>query len=667
MLFKWEVKLPTLEGQKLITLTSSDLEQLRKAHGNNHPTVALGILMLLSLVSDTPLENEIKPFRVYQRFKNQLVYNTESAMSHLSNLSDQLHKQLKHTDKHLSTGAFLSGFKDTPVFREYLSFTRTFDPRLLQYIDSVTLFLKKMHYVDPELDANSLRDWLEVEERLGNLDLPTTILHSLRAIITRALPNKIDSLPFLPKHGSGAVAERGVRTTAHKNAVISLHPRIQHMIERWFGVPLSTILPSEDVIARAVALEMSRLKFVAKDRYKSRSICMEPDIFQYSQQGVRLHLEAEMQSHLFRDAIDITNQSNNQEAAIFGSEFPSSIDTIDLSSASDTLSWQLAKAVFPPYIAKYLAATRTSIVELPDGSSRRVLKFAPMGSALCFPVQSIVYTAIVFLAAILDRNGLTPEDTESISKLDFDRELRGLFHRDYQFTLNRYQPVHVYGDDIVVDTRLTPKVMTLLRQLGFTVNEEKSFVGEQAFRESCGVYAFNGADVTPIRFKAKGLKSKGMTVQAAMALTAMANHAYKMGYLNLRQTIIRIVKYHRIFGKIFGDIACNPVLFSTDEDAGFSVFSENPTNQHLRKRYWSADSPSTDLEASYYRFQRDEVRSLSVTIRVGKEVEVDNDNYYYIVWQRSRYHNGESSGISRKYDYRSAREMRIGWRWTPIQ
>lgn len=54
----------------------------------------------------------------------------------------------------------------------------------------------------------------------------------------------------------------------------------------------------------------------------------------------------------------------------------------------------------------------------------------------------------------------------------------------------------VYGDDIVVPSESVPLLMKTLRFIGFLPNEEKTHtVGP--FRESCGVNAFNGVDITP--------------------------------------------------------------------------------------------------------------------------------------------------------------------------
>jgi hypothetical protein len=92
-----------------------------------------------------------------------------------------------------------------------------------------------------------------------------------------------------------------------------------------------------------------------------------------------------------------------------------------------------------------------------------------MGNATTFPVQSLVFWAIC--VASLQRQG---------------------FH----------QPgaVFVFGDDIIIPSECTEEVINDLESFGLLVNRTKSF-WRGAFRESCGVDAFNGVDVTPVRWK----------------------------------------------------------------------------------------------------------------------------------------------------------------------
>jgi hypothetical protein len=183
------------------------------------------------------------------------------------------------------------------------------------------------------------------------------------------------------------------------------------------------------------------------------------------------------------------------------------VDTIDLSSASDSVSWSLVKRIFPPKVLKHLLATRTKTVKTPGGELVELNKFAPMGSALCFPIQCTVFSAVVILAGILYRWGIEECQPDLLSGLD----VSNLIQRTFRTSLldvsedHRLQAFFVYGDDIICDSRITSNVVDLLRALGFRVNIGKSYTGPSLFRESCGIFAFNGIDVTPLVCKTKPL------------------------------------------------------------------------------------------------------------------------------------------------------------------
>ena len=83
----------------------------------------------------------------------------------------------------------------------------------------------------------------------------------------------------------------------------------------------------------------------------------------------------------------------------------------------------------------------------------RLKKFAPMGSALCFPIECIIFGSIVRLA-----------NREKGVNTEF----------------------RVYGDDLVVDDRIFLKVIELLEVFGFRVNVDKTFFPYHPFKESCG-------------------------------------------------------------------------------------------------------------------------------------------------------------------------------------
>jgi len=672
--YNFRVKIPALEGAFEYSIDNTLHSRVQALHGENTYTVELCVIAWTSLLADTPLQSELKPVSSIKRFFHRTLLETKAQILLYGELADALLSSLEHSDQGI-TMFFDRRFMTTPIFREYHEFYHTHRPDLLKWILSFCYFAKKLSYVDPELKATAFRKWLDVEERLRQIDwsdpIRVAITSQLRKILSIVF-EKFRLQTFLPVHGSGAVATRGVKAIDEKCRAMSYDARIDALYFRWStGNPMSSVLPngaweSEEETQNREA----RLEFVDKDMRNARSICMEPPTLQYSQQGVRLYYELFLTQCPFRKYIDIYNQQLSQDAAVFGSDIPNSVDTIDLSSASDSVAWEMVKTIFPSQVLKHLAATRSTTVLTPYQSDPiKVLKFAPMGSALCFPVQSTIYAAVSLLAAVIFDLGLGLADITVKPLCDYEAAMERLFYEEYSITSGKLQPFRIYGDDIACDSRVTSITIDLLRQLGFVVNEEKSFVGYQACRESCGIYAFNGADVTPIRYKVKPV-AESMKIEALGSFIDLANRALAYNYVNLRSHMIHIVLFYRVYGVTTRE---NPVLFTRDRTQSFAIFSENPHNTRLRKRIWRAGQ-NPNSSATYIRFQRSEVRSITVTMR-GKRVVKEYDNYFYVAWQRSHFgeevkqpiylHGFEFPEISTATSRYASRGVRVGWRWTP--
>jgi hypothetical protein len=118
-----------------------------------------------------------------------------------------------------------------------------------------------------------------------------------------------------------------------------------------------------------------------------------------------------------------------------------------------------------------------------------------MGNATTFPVQSLIFWAVC--VATLESSG---------------------FHQPNE--------VYVFGDDIIVPAVATPLIMETLAAYGLKVNQRKSFyIG--AFRESCGVDAYKGVDVTPIRWKTT---YDATTLLELLDLSSMAQRLRVQGF-----------------------------------------------------------------------------------------------------------------------------------------
>lgn len=225
--------------------------------------------------------------------------------------------------------------------------------------------------------------------------------------------------------------------------------------------------------------EPSQLISVPKTQKSPRLIAKEPLSNQWCQQNVRDYLYHQVHHGLLRNTIDFTNQGYSQDLAIAGS-LDGSISTIDLKSASDRLSCYLVQRIFRANhsLLRAFRAVRTRfLVQEYDKKSPsfvRLRKFSTQGSALTFPVQSIVFS-IIACGTIMHNNGLRVT-TRNVFK-----------------TLRQ---VRVFGDDIIVPNQWGPQVVEALELCLLKVNRSKTFtVGN--FRESCGADAFQGTKVNP--------------------------------------------------------------------------------------------------------------------------------------------------------------------------
>lgn len=646
-MFAWKVSLPSKEGRFVQDLrTAGHLDHIRTRYGNaNETNVALLIVSWTSLIADTPRSN-LRPNCIINRFIKTAVDDLFGLIERNSRLAHELASQLVRVEGKTTTGPYLKGMERTPVFPEYLEFFRTGDPELLRYVLTFLLFGKKLYYENSELDAISLQEWLKVEERLGALNLPPVVENLKRVASVIFGDWEVDD--FLPVHGSGAVAEREVRGVEAKNLAFMPSKLISrvYLSDRPLTAYSSSVdyTPSGNAALSEDKPDIARLKFVPKDFKKTRSICMEPIDYMWAQQAVRRWLENYLSSsRFFRNHVFLHDQRKNQEASQFGSK-TGLVDTIDLSSASDSVSWELVKRVFPSKVLKHLMATRTYRVELPDGSVQKVHKFAPMGSAVCFPVQTILYSIVSQTIGICQACGLDwrqPGCFDGMSDEYIEKLYRWTFRQHLtDEATGAYQPFLAYGDDIVLDRRMTSSVVECLSMLGFKVNIDKSFRADQAFRESCGEYHFDGHAVTPMFFKIKKLDHK-VSVESMAGIIEHANRAFEFGYKHLRSVLVRFALYMPIH-QLDGRHERNPILFSDNDDDSFSIISDAPHNRHLRKRVYNANR--TSAKETCYLWQRDEVQSITAGPGRKRRWSKQFENYRFIAYWRSRY-NGD-----RKHD-----------------
>lgn len=406
-------------------------------------------------------------------------------------------------------------------------------------------FLKKLHFESIGLEEKALEAYKELERNLETVDYDAQeeVIQDLSRIVHRWLRDfHVDVL--LPLHGPGSVAE-GNLTLTEKYRALGIDDMLRMCLRNHsFPDSWKDFFPfSPGSVDRC-----SRTIFVPKTISKLRTISMEPATLQYIQQGVMYELYRYIENHPYLgDRLPLRNQETNQYMALLGSRTGSHA-TIDLSAASDSVSWSLIQRVFrrTPQLYRWLLATRSRETLLPDGTRLRLNKFAPMGSALCFPMESLLFAAVVEHAF---------RRTQTQAKLSHPG-------RSFSETLDWC----VYGDDIVLPTDCFEYTVCVLESLGFTVNETKSYSSGK-YRESCGKEYYGGFDITPLYYRIPFCN--GVTTPSVYgALCSGANNAHIHGLPLLRQCYIdRVLNFTRK----------GPYFTTTSEESPFRL--EPPTDE----------------------------------------------------------------------------------------
>lgn len=216
---------------------------------------------------------------------------------------------------------------------------------------------------------------------------------------------------------------------------------------------------------------------VPKTLKTPRIIAMEPVCMQYAQQALSQVLCKELEEARFtKGHINFTDQTVNRNLAITSSR-SGKYATLDLSSASDRVPRDLVKDMFhfAPDFHGAIEACRSRRAKLPTGEVITLKKFASMGSALCFPIESMYFYTLC-VAGLLKKRSLpvTPRNCFEVSR-----------------------DVYIYGDDIIVPKDEVATVIDYLQKYYCKVGAAKSFWTGK-FRESCGMDAYDGRCVTPV-------------------------------------------------------------------------------------------------------------------------------------------------------------------------
>jgi hypothetical protein len=399
------------------------------------------------------------------------------------------------------TGRILDDSSDTPI--------------LVGAIRQVCLFFKKVELpCTPERDRAAVENFLQVEHLNKEFAVPSDDYDFFCKTSDMLWGNMLGDIRLdmlFPRHGPGTTAE-GILGNS-KYSWRTWYERLEPFFG-FLGTAYSvssfeseefekvTFVPVQDELPVKVTLVPKTLK-------GPRIIAIEPVCMQYTQQAVQSYLYDTIETYwLTKGHVNFTDQSVNQLLALISSS-TGQYATIDLSDASDRVLHGLAMEMFRCNrdLSDAIESCRSTKAVLPDGRIISPLyKFASMGSALCFPVESMYFYTICIVASLRWHN--LPVTLENI------------------FNVSR--GVYVYGDDLIVPQDVAGTVLDHLRKYNCKVNDAKTFYTGK-FRESCGVDAYDGIDVTP-QYLRRLRPENRQQARRLLSWIATANLLYLKGY-----------------------------------------------------------------------------------------------------------------------------------------
>lgn len=325
-----------------------------------------------------------------------------------------------------------------------------------------------------------------------------------------------------PSHGPGAVA------TGEKPHEKMYFKRLHEELEKeypftdYFFLNYSHLAECLEDLEKLTEVSESTAKvvLVPKDSRGPRLISMEPLELQWIQQGQMRSMVREIESRnaLTCGFVNFTTQEINRRLALLSSRGDEEYVTLDMEEASDRVSLWLVRRLFPANIVKCLEASRSTHTILPSGDRIKLRKFAPMGSSVCFPTEALVFWALAVGSLI---NVVRWRDLEVLP------------------------PVFVFGDDIIMRKHDYSRVRPVFEAVNLRFNEGKCCTG-RFFRESCGMDAYYGYQVTPIRVKVPW--AERLSPVATMSYVSYYNSLRQHGYTSASDYIAEACS--EVFGKL---------------------------------------------------------------------------------------------------------------------
>lgn len=250
----------------------------------------------------------------------------------------------------------------------------------------------------------------------------------------------------------------------------------------------------------------NRFTSVPKNWKTDRGICVEPSLNLYFQLGLG-SIIADRLGQKYGWSKEET-PAWHKTLARLGS-LTGQTATIDLSGASDCLAYNLVRLLCPQKWFELLSQTRSPYT-LIGGKWVRLEKFSSMGNGYTFELETAIFLSLVHVL-----KGLQGVEEDSMTP--------GL-------------AISVFGDDIICPTSLAELVIKSLNFVGFTENDEKTFISGP-FRESCGADCWTGYDVRPSYIKHL-LSSPEKAISARNSLWRFVNRSNNLRGVPITRRVV---------------------------------------------------------------------------------------------------------------------------------
>lgn len=229
-----------------------------------------------------------------------------------------------------------------------------------------------------------------------------------------------------------------------------------------------------------------KLTTVPKNSKTDRCIVIEPGLTTFLQLGLGGYLKARLKVF----GLDLSRGQDVHRSIVLQASKDCELATVDLSAASDTISTALVQRLLPEdwFNVLYSHTTRDVRVGGGDGERLSCWKFSSMGNGFTFELESLIFFALA----------------HAVTQL--------------QCVDGR---ISVYGDDIILPTKVVSTFQEVVEYCGFRFNEKKT--GKTGyFRESCGMHSFFGLNSSPIYLREK--------LTDVFAIFKMANQTRRLAH-----------------------------------------------------------------------------------------------------------------------------------------